>query len=86
MRGYCLCCQYRVRRFILCVSFKVSFFVRKFDDVTTLEISVESYVRSLSRPDLLDLLVHPASAEDVIMEEVEDLRPSKKKVLYAEVL
>ncbi|XP_004287714.1 PREDICTED: exosome complex exonuclease RRP44 [Fragaria vesca subsp. vesca] len=45
--------------------------------------TVESYVRSLSRPDLLDLLVHPASAE-VIMEEAEDLRPSKKKVLYAE--
>lgn len=47
--------------------------------------SVESYVRSLSRPDLLDLLVHPAS-EDVIMVEVEDLRPSKRKIIYPEVL
>ncbi|KAM5547021.1 exosome complex exonuclease RRP44 [Rosa sericea] len=46
--------------------------------------TVESYVRSLSRPDLLDLLVHPASSEDVIMEEVEDLRPSKKKIVYSE--
>lgn len=45
--------------------------------------TVESYVRSLSRPDLLDLLVHPAS-EDVIMVEVEDLRPSKRKIIYPE--
>ncbi|KAK9948228.1 hypothetical protein M0R45_003814 [Rubus argutus] len=45
--------------------------------------TVESYVRSLSRPDLLDLLVHPAS-EDVIMEGVEDLRPSKRKIIYPE--
>lgn len=55
-------------------------------ELLTWEISVESYVRSLSRPDLLDLLVHPASSEDVIMEEVEDLRPSKKKIVYSEVL
>lgn len=47
--------------------------------------SVESYVRSLSRPDLLDLLVHPAS-EVVIMEGVEDLRPSKRTIIYPEVL
>ncbi|KAM1062439.1 hypothetical protein EV2_027524 [Malus domestica] len=45
--------------------------------------TVESYVRSLSRPDLLDLLVQPAS-EDVKMEDVEDLRPSKRKVVYSE--
>ncbi|KAJ1413344.1 Rrp44-like cold shock domain [Sesbania bispinosa] len=45
--------------------------------------TVESYVKSLDRPDLLDLLVRPAS-EDVNMEEVEDLRPSKRKVIYAE--
>lgn len=40
---------------------------------------------SLSRPDLLDLVVRPA-AEDVNMEEVEDLRPSKRKIVYTEVL
>jgi exosome complex exonuclease DIS3/RRP44 len=42
-------------------------------------------VKSLGRTDLLDLLVQPASSEDVEMEEVEDLRPSKRKVIYAEV-
>lgn len=61
----------------------------KFCGITHLGIialsSVESYVRSLSRPDLLDLLVQPAS-EDVNMEEVEDLRPSKRKIIYTEVL
>lgn len=46
--------------------------------------AVEAYVKSLDRQDLLDLLVRPAS-EDVDMEEVEDLRPSKRKVIYAEV-
>ncbi|ESW09622.1 hypothetical protein PHAVU_009G142600 [Phaseolus vulgaris] len=45
--------------------------------------TVESYVKSLDQPDLLDLLVRPAS-EDVNMEEVEDLRPSKRKVIYSE--
>ncbi|RXH74893.1 hypothetical protein DVH24_029614 [Malus domestica] len=45
--------------------------------------TVESYVRSLSRPELLDLLVQPAS-EDVKMEDTEDLRPSKRKVIYSE--
>ncbi|KAL2339469.1 hypothetical protein Fmac_007409 [Flemingia macrophylla] len=45
--------------------------------------TVESYVKSLDRSDLLDLLVRPAS-EDVDMEEVEDLRPSKRKVIYSE--
>lgn len=48
-------------------------------------VSVESYVKSLGQPGLLDLLVQPAS-EDVGMEEVEDLRPSKRKVIYSEVL
>lgn len=42
-------------------------------------------MKSLDQPDLLDLLVRPAS-EDVDMEEVEDLRPSKRKVIYSEVL
>ncbi|KAL4274431.1 hypothetical protein HN51_057220 [Arachis hypogaea] len=45
--------------------------------------TVESYVKSLDRPDLLDLLVQPSS-EDVNMEEVEDLRPSKRKIIYTE--
>uniref|UniRef100_A0A6N2ML02 Glycoside hydrolase family 19 catalytic domain-containing protein n=1 Tax=Salix viminalis TaxID=40686 RepID=A0A6N2ML02_SALVM len=44
---------------------------------------VESYVKSLGQPALLDLLVQPAS-EDVTMEEVEDMRPSKRKVVYPE--
>lgn len=45
--------------------------------------TIESYVKSLGRSDLLDLLVHPAS-EDVAMEVVEDLRPSKRKIIYPE--
>ncbi|XP_019461134.1 PREDICTED: exosome complex exonuclease RRP44 homolog A [Lupinus angustifolius] len=44
--------------------------------------TVETYVKSLDQPDLLDLLVRPS--EDVDMEEVEDLRPSKRKVIYIE--
>lgn len=48
-------------------------------------LAVESYVKSLGQPALLDLLVQPAS-EDVIMEEVEDMRPSKRKVVYPEVV
>lgn len=45
--------------------------------------TVESYVKSLDKPELLDLIVQPPS-EDIIMEDVEDLRPSKRKVIYAE--
>ncbi|XP_043726094.1 exosome complex exonuclease RRP44 homolog A [Telopea speciosissima] len=45
--------------------------------------TVESYVKSLGQPELLDLLVQPSS-EDVAMEEVEDQRPSKKKIIYSE--
>ncbi|XP_015889583.2 exosome complex exonuclease RRP44 homolog A [Ziziphus jujuba] len=45
--------------------------------------TVETYVKSLGRPDLLDLLVQNASG-DVGMEDVEDLRPSKRKILYTE--
>ncbi|XP_047310159.1 exosome complex exonuclease RRP44 homolog A [Impatiens glandulifera] len=45
--------------------------------------TVESYVKSLGQPELLDLLVQPSS-EDVRMEDVEDLRPSKRKVVYSE--
>lgn len=47
--------------------------------------TVESYVKSLGRPDLFDLLVVNPASEDVIMQEVEDLRPSKRKVIYSEV-
>lgn len=45
--------------------------------------TVESYVKSLGKLDLLDLLVHPSS-EDVSMEDAEDLRPSKRKIVYSE--
>ncbi|KAB1201993.1 Exosome complex exonuclease RRP44 [Morella rubra] len=45
--------------------------------------TIESYVKSLDRPELLDLLVQPTS-EDVNMVEVEDLRPSKRKIMYTE--
>lgn len=45
--------------------------------------TVESYVKALGQPGLLDLLVQPAP-EVVGMEEVEDLRPSKRKVIYSE--
>ncbi|XP_042494927.1 exosome complex exonuclease RRP44 homolog A [Macadamia integrifolia] len=45
--------------------------------------TVESYVKSLGQPELLDLLVQPSS-EDVAMEEIEDQRPSKKKIIYSE--
>ncbi|GJN09217.1 hypothetical protein PR202_ga27201 [Eleusine coracana subsp. coracana] len=45
--------------------------------------TVESYVRSLAQPGLLDLVVVPSSG-DVNMEDVEDHRPSKKKVIYSE--
>ncbi|KHN28008.1 Exosome complex exonuclease RRP44 [Glycine soja] len=56
---------------------------RKASEEGILAETVESYVKSLDQPDLLDLLVRPAS-EDVDMEEVEDLRPSKRKVIYSE--
>ena len=48
-------------------------------------VLVESYVKSLGQPGLLDLLVQPSS-QDVGMEEVEDLRPSKRKIIYTEVI
>ncbi|KAA0046985.1 exosome complex exonuclease RRP44-like protein A [Cucumis melo var. makuwa] len=50
-----------------------------------LVFTVESYVRSLGQTHLLDLLVQSAN-EDANMEDVEDLRPSKRKVLYSEKL
>ncbi|KAL5210313.1 hypothetical protein ABZP36_005936 [Zizania latifolia] len=45
--------------------------------------TVESYVRSLAQPGLLDLVVVSTSG-DSTMEDVEDLRPSKRKVIYSE--
>lgn len=49
-------------------------------------VSVETYVKSLNRPDLLDLVVVHPTSEDANMEDVEDLRPSKRKAVYTEVL
>ncbi|KAK4430371.1 Exosome complex exonuclease RRP44A [Sesamum alatum] len=45
--------------------------------------TVESYVKLLGQPALLDLIVQPPS-EDVTMEDAEDLRPSKRKTIYPE--
>ncbi|MQL88528.1 hypothetical protein Taro_021094, partial [Colocasia esculenta] len=45
--------------------------------------TVESYVKSLGQPNLMDLVVI-SSSEDVNAMEVEDLRPSKRKVIYNE--
>ncbi|XP_009607641.1 exosome complex exonuclease RRP44 homolog A [Nicotiana tomentosiformis] len=45
--------------------------------------TVECYVKSLGQAELLDLIVQPPS-EEVSMEDVEDLRPSKRKVIYNE--
>ncbi|KAL0462392.1 UNVERIFIED_CONTAM: Exosome complex exonuclease RRP44A [Sesamum latifolium] len=45
--------------------------------------TVESYVKSLGQPALLDVIVQPPS-EDVTMEDAEDLRPSKRKTIYPE--
>ncbi|KAK4261621.1 hypothetical protein QN277_004589 [Acacia crassicarpa] len=56
---------------------------RKATEEGILAETVESFVKSLGRSDLLDLLVRPSS-EDVEMEELEDLRPSKRKVIYTE--
>ncbi|KAL6523031.1 Exosome complex exonuclease RRP44 A [Orobanche minor] len=45
--------------------------------------TVESYVKLLGDPALLDLIVHPPS-EDVKMDDAEDQRPSKRKTIYPE--
>lgn len=57
-------------------------FLTRIDEVFL--VSVESYVRSLGRPDLLDLVALPTLL-DVNMDDVEDLRPSKRKLIYSEV-
>ncbi|GER30065.1 ribonuclease 2 family protein [Striga asiatica] len=44
--------------------------------------TVESYVKSLGQPALLDLIVQTPS--DVAMEDAEDPRPSKRKTIYSE--
>ncbi|PIN02756.1 Exosomal 3'-5' exoribonuclease complex, subunit Rrp44/Dis3 [Handroanthus impetiginosus] len=46
-------------------------------------VTVESYVKLLGQPALLDLIVQPQS-EDFVMEDAEDLRPSKRKIIYPE--
>ncbi|XP_073280073.1 exosome complex exonuclease RRP44 homolog A-like [Primulina huaijiensis] len=45
--------------------------------------TVESYVKSLGQPGLLDLIAQPLT-EDAAMEDVEDLRPAKRKIIYPE--
>ncbi|CAA6655841.1 unnamed protein product [Spirodela intermedia] len=45
--------------------------------------TVESYVKSLGQPGLLDLVV-VSSSEDVNVMEVEETRPSKRKAIYSE--
>ncbi|XP_073058119.1 exosome complex exonuclease RRP44 homolog A-like [Primulina eburnea] len=45
--------------------------------------TVESYVKSLGHPALLDLIAQPLT-EDAAMEDVEDLRPAKRKIIYPE--
>lgn len=60
------------------------FVLEKDDQSIYLFVSVEAYVKSLGQPGLLDLLVQ-APSEDVGLEDVEDLRPSKKKIIYTEV-
>ncbi|CAA0823316.1 ribonuclease II family protein, partial [Striga hermonthica] len=45
--------------------------------------TVESYVKSLGQPALLDLIVQ-APSDDVTMEDAEDPRPSKRKTIYSE--
>ncbi|XP_060193926.1 exosome complex exonuclease RRP44 homolog A [Lycium barbarum] len=45
--------------------------------------TVECYVKSLGQPELLDLIVQPPS-EDVNMDDVDDLRPKKRKIIYNE--
>lgn len=45
--------------------------------------TVQSYVQSLGKPELLDLVIQPTGNESTSM-EVDDLRPSKRKVIYSE--
>ncbi|GAB2279377.1 Exosome complex exonuclease RRP44 A [Dionaea muscipula] len=56
---------------------------RKADEEGISAETVESYVKSLGQPELLDLIVQPTS-EDVAMEDAEDMRPSKRKIIFSE--
>lgn len=47
-------------------------------------LAVQAYVQTLELPELLDLVVR-SDAMDIDKNEAEDLRPSKKAVVYAEV-
>ncbi|KAJ7555172.1 hypothetical protein O6H91_05G024900 [Diphasiastrum complanatum] len=45
--------------------------------------TVQAYVQALGKPELLDLVAR-SQVENVFKHDVEDLRPSKRKVVYAE--
>ncbi|KAG7584150.1 Ribonuclease II/R [Arabidopsis suecica] len=45
--------------------------------------TIEAYVKSIGQPELLDLLAQPTN-EDVTMEDADDSRPSKRKLIYQE--
>ncbi|KAG7636481.1 Ribonuclease II/R [Arabidopsis thaliana x Arabidopsis arenosa] len=45
--------------------------------------TIEAYVKSLGQPELLDLLAQPTN-EDITMEDADDSRPSKRKLIYQE--
>lgn len=45
---------------------------------------VQSYVQTLGKPELLDLVAR-SDAMDIDKDGTEDLRPSKKSVVYGEV-
>ena len=46
--------------------------------------AVQSYVQTLGKPELLDLVAR-SDAMDIDKDATEDLRPSKKSVVYGEV-
>eukprot|EP00249_Psilotum_nudum_P021681 c28202_g1_i1 orf=199-3033(+) len=56
---------------------------RKANDEGIASETVQEYVQSLGQPELLDLVV-PSSQSDAKEMEVEDLRPSKRKIIYTE--
>ena len=47
--------------------------------------SVQSFVKSLGKPELLDLVVQTDNDNNTTHMDVEELRPSKKKLIYEEV-
>ena len=46
---------------------------------------MQSFVKSLGKPELLDLVVQTDNDSNTTHMDVEDLRPSKKKLIYEEV-